>query len=175
VSTRLVLNEETYTEVLETLVPAAERFLWIITADIKDVHVRGPKGKYIPLLRVLAEKLRAGVELRIIHAKEPGPRFRADFDKLPEFLVSDHFDRMLCPRMHMKAIIADGKQAYVGSANLTGAGLGAKSDTRRNFEAGIVTDDSSILEGLMDFCDSFYTGSLCVKCGRRALCPNPIS
>jgi phosphatidylserine/phosphatidylglycerophosphate/cardiolipin synthase-like enzyme len=173
--TQLVLNEQTYTAVLEELVPQADRFLWIITADIKDVHVRGPGGKYIPLLAVLAERLRAGVELRIIHAKEPGPRFRADFDRFPEFLVSDHFDRVLCPRMHMKAIIADGKRAYVGSANLTGAGLGAKSDTRRNFEAGIITEDPALLQGLMSFCDDFYTGSLCKKCGRRTLCPNPIA
>jgi phosphatidylserine/phosphatidylglycerophosphate/cardiolipin synthase-like enzyme len=173
--TQLVLNAETYTEVIGKLMPEAEKFLWIITADIKDLHVPGPRGKYVPLLQALAGKLRDGVELRIIHAKEPGPRFRQDFDRFPEFVQSDHFDRVLCPRMHMKAVIADGKKAYIGSANLTGAGLGAKSDKRRNFEGGVITTDPVLIQGLMEFCDAFYTGSLCRDCGHRERCPNPIA
>jgi phosphatidylserine/phosphatidylglycerophosphate/cardiolipin synthase-like enzyme len=172
--TQLVLNQETYEAVLGQLVPEAKKFLWIITADIKDVHVPGPRGKYVPLVKVLAQKLREGVEVRILHAKEPGPRFREDFDRCPEFLVSDHFDRMLCPRNHMKAVIADGKRAYIGSANLTGAGMGAKSDQRRNFEAGVLTDDPEMLRQLLAFCDEFYAGRLCQTCGRRELCPNPL-
>lgn len=31
--------------------------------------------------------------------------------------------------------------AYIGSANLTGAGIGMKSAQRRNFEAGILTNE----------------------------------
>jgi phosphatidylserine/phosphatidylglycerophosphate/cardiolipin synthase-like enzyme len=49
-------------------------------------------------------------------------------------------ERILCPRVHLKSLIIDGRFAYVGSANLTGAGMGAKSDRRRNFESGIITD-----------------------------------
>ena len=33
-----------------------------------------------------------------------------------------------CPRVHFKAVIVDGAFVYVGSANWTGAGLGAKSE-----------------------------------------------
>jgi phosphatidylserine/phosphatidylglycerophosphate/cardiolipin synthase-like enzyme len=75
----------------------------------------------------------------------------------------------------MKCVIADGRIAYIGSANLTGAGMGAKSAKRRNFEAGIVTEDKATLRGLMDFLDEFYTGSLCKVCDRRDLCPNPLA
>ena len=173
--TRLVLNHETYDAVLRDIVPSAQKFLWILTADIKDVFVESDGGRFIPFLEVLAGKLRDNVEVRLIHAKEPGPRFREDFDKFPEFLQSDAFDRLLCPRMHMKCVIADGKRAYIGSANLTGAGMGAKSETRRNFEAGMVTDDPVMVRGLMDFLDDFYTGSLCLSCKRRELCPNPLA
>ncbi|MEZ5430208.1 MAG: phospholipase D-like domain-containing protein [Verrucomicrobiales bacterium] len=63
----------------------------------------------------------------MIHAKEPGPRFRKDFDQYPEFVESDLFEQVLCPRMHMKVMIIDGVVAMVGSANLTGAGMGAKA------------------------------------------------
>ena len=49
-------------------------------------------------------------------------------------------ERMLCPRVHFKCIIVDGVKAYFGSANLTGAGMGAKSEKKRNFENGVLTD-----------------------------------
>ena len=48
-----------------------------------------------------------------------------------------------CPRVHLKAVIVDGELLYLGSANWTGAGLGAKGSGRRNFELGIVTDDGA--------------------------------
>ena len=173
--TRLVINQDTYEAVLREIVPSAQKFLWILTADIKDVFVEHEGGRFVPFLEVLAGKLRDGVEVRIVHAKEPGPRFRADFDRFPEFIESDAFDRLLCPRMHMKCVIADSRIAYVGSANLTGAGLGAKSEDRRNYEAGVVTDDPKMIADLMAFLDDFYTGSLCITCKRRDLCPNPLS
>ena len=171
---KLVLNHETYEVVLKDIVPRAQRFLWLVTADLKDLFVEGAKGKFVPFLAVLAEKIRAGVEVRLVHAKEPGPRFRKDFDHFPELIESDLFNRILCPRMHMKCVIADGRIAYIGSANLTGAGLGAKGDHRRNFEAGIVTEDRKVIGEMMEFLDSFYLGDNCVKCQRRDVCPDPI-
>ena len=171
---KLVLNHDTYTAVLKEIVPSATRFLWLVTADLKDLHVEGVRGKFVPFLEVLAGKVREGVEVRLVHAKEPGPRFRADFDRFPELIESDLFNRILCPRMHMKCIIADGRIAYIGSANLTGAGLGAKSDRRRNFEAGVVTDDRKTIAELMSFLDAFYLGDHCLKCQRRDVCPDPV-
>lgn len=171
---RLILNEAHYGEVLEGILAGAQRFLWIVTADIKDVHVEGAGGRYVPLLSVIADLLDRGVEVRLIHAKEPGPAFREDFDRFPALIESDGFERILCPRMHMKAIIADGTRAYIGSANLTGAGLGAKSPRRRNFEAGIVTDESELIDELMGEIDRLYLGEHCGDCGRREHCPDPI-
>ena len=170
----LVLNEEHYTRVVEGLMFGAERFLWIVTADVKDLHVEGAGGRFVPLLSVLADLVTSGVEVRLIHAKEPGPLFREDFDRFPVLLKSDLFERILCPRVHMKVVLADAARVYVGSANLTGAGLGRKSPRRRNFEAGFVTDDSSAIEGLMDELDRLYLGEHCVGCGRREHCPDPI-
>lgn len=171
---RLVLNHETYKVVLREIVPSATKFLWLVTADLKDLHVEGGRKKFVPFLEVLAGKIREGVDVRLVHAKEPGPRFRKDFDRFPELIESDLFYRILCPRMHMKCVIADGRIAYIGSANLTGAGLGAKSDHRRNFEAGIVTEDKKVIGEMMEFLDSFYLGDNCVKCQRRDVCPDPI-
>ncbi|MFZ4763915.1 MAG: phospholipase D-like domain-containing protein [Roseimicrobium sp.] len=171
---QLILNQDTYHAVLRRIVPEARRFLWVVTADLKDLFVEGDGARFVPFLAVLAEKLRQGVEVRLIHAKEPGLRFREDFDKFPELVQSDLFERVLCPRMHMKCVLADGRIAYVGSANLTGAGMGAKGEDRRNFEAGFITEDREHIDGLMRFLDGFYLGDHCVKCQRRDVCPEPI-
>ena len=170
----LILNEAHYSRVIDQIVPQAKRFLWIATADIKDVHVEGPGGRFVPFLSVLADLVLDGVDIRLIHAKEPGPAFREDFDRFPVLIESERFERVLCPRMHMKAVIVDGTTAYIGSANLTGAGIGAKSPLRRNFEAGILTDDPETIEALMDELDRLYLGKHCPDCGRREYCPDPI-
>jgi len=171
----LILNEAHYARVVDQVMPQAKRFLWIATADIKDVHVEGPGSKFIPFLSVLADLVTEGVDVRLIHAKEPGPAFREDFDLFPVLIESDRFERILCPRMHMKVIIIDGRMAYIGSANLTGAGIGAKSPRRRNFEAGVLTDDPETIETLMDELDHLYLGKHCPDCGRREHCPDPIA
>ena len=172
--TELILNEAHYERVIAGIIPRAKRFLWLATADIKDLHVEGPGRRFVPFLSELADLVLAGVEVRLIHAKEPGPRFQADFDRFPVLYESECFERLLCPRMHMKAVIVDGTIAYVGSANLTGAGLGVKSPRRRNFEAGILTEDPLLITQLMDAIDELYLGRHCIDCGHRDGCPDPI-
>ena len=109
-------------------VPAVRKSLWIGTADIKDLYV-GER----PFLGLLADLIEKGREVRLIHAKEPGPNFREDFDRYPVLFTG--LERVLCPRVHFKIIIFDLQVAYIGSANLTGAGIGMKSARTRNFEA----------------------------------------
>ena len=124
-------------------VPNVKHNLWIGTADIKDFYVEVGKQKK-PFLAVLASLIRRGVEVRLVHAKEPGPNFREDFDKYP--VLYDRLERVLCPHVHFKMLVFDCKEVYIGSANLTGAGIGMKTDNKRNFEAGILTDDPEIVE-----------------------------
>jgi phosphatidylserine/phosphatidylglycerophosphate/cardiolipin synthase-like enzyme len=171
----LLLNEEIHQRVIRELMPSAERFVWVATADLKDMHVERSPGRYDTFLSVFADLVRRGVAIRLIHAKEPGPRFREDFDRFPELIDSELFERFLCPRNHMKCLLIDGRIAYVGSANLTGAGMGAKSPRRRNFEAGFLTDEPDTLERLMEFFDAFYLGDHCRDCGRRDVCPDPLA
>lgn len=76
--------------------------LWIGTADIKDLYAEKGKEK-IPFLGVLASVLKRGVSVRLIHAKEPGPNFREDFDRYP--ILATQLERVLCPRVHFKMMI----------------------------------------------------------------------
>ena len=170
---QLLLNEAIYKKVVVELLPQTQKFLWIVTADIKDLHV--PKGRrFVPLLEILSDLVEKGVSVRLMHAKEPGPRFREDFDKYPSLVASDLFERILCPRIHTKAIVIDGQQAFIGSANLTGAGLGAKGTNKRNFEAGFLSEDAKHLREIMGWIDQLYLGEFCLKCQRRSVCPDPI-
>ena len=149
------------------MVPATKRFLWIGTADIKDLYV-AKGGKMVPFLEVLSDLLRKGVEIRLVYAKEPGPAFRKDFDKYPNLIKG--LEQMHCPRVHFKTIISDGKKAFTGSANLTGAGVGAKSANNRNFEAGILTTEAAFVQKLMEQFDKLWIGENCRNCGRKEYC-----
>jgi len=109
--------------------------------------------------------------VRLLHAKEPGPRFRQDFDRYPNLI--DGMERMLCPRVHFKSVIVDGRLAYSGSANLTGAGMGAKSEKRRNFESGFLTGDAGLVKAIMGQFDRVWSVGECEACGRKEHCPDP--
>ena len=159
-----------FKEVLSRVL-SVKHLLWIGTADIKDLYVDVANEKK-PFLSLIAQLIRRGVEVRLINSKEPGPNFREDFDKYP--VLYDRLERVLCPRVHFKMLVFDSKEVYVGSANLTGAGIGMKGEDKRNFEAGILTDDQEIVEKAMNQFDEVWIGKHCKKCKRREFCPDPI-
>jgi len=165
-----ISNSGHYNDVLSRVIHVKQS-LWIGTADIKDLYIE-EKGKEVPFLAQLAKLIKKGVAVRLIHAKEPGPAFREDFDKYPA--LYDGLERILCPRVHFKMMVFDGKEAYIGSANLTGAGIGMKAESTRNFEAGILTDDPEIVEQAMNQFDEVWMGKNCRTCKRRDFCPDPI-
>ena len=76
-----ISNTDHYKDVLSR-VQSVKHMLWIGTADIKDLYIEMGKEKK-PFLALIAQLIRRGVEVRLIHAKEPGPNFREDFDKYP--------------------------------------------------------------------------------------------
>jgi phosphatidylserine/phosphatidylglycerophosphate/cardiolipin synthase-like enzyme len=170
---QFVKNREIYESVIVDLIPKAKQFVWIATADIKDMHVSGGSKGFRPFLGVLSDLVKDGVAIRLLHAKEPGPRFREDFDKYPALLKG--MERILCPRVHLKTVVVDGAAAFLGSANLTGAGMGAKSEHRRNFESGVVADDPDLIDAVMEQFDEIWMGACCDRCQRKEFCSDPIA
>lgn len=163
----LVSNRDIHERVIRDAIPAARKFVWIATADIKDMHVRRGR-QYVPFLAVLSELVERGVSIRLAHAKEPGSAFREDYDRYPNLIHG--MEMILCPRLHFKTVIVDGTFAFMGSANLTGAGMGAKSDDRRNLELGIVTDAPDWIDQIMESFDRLWMGEHCVACARKKFC-----
>ncbi len=169
-SIKFITNETLYKQAIEPIANARS-FVWIGTADIKDLHVhtKGSVNSFLSILNTLAKKK---VAIRLLHAKEPGENFRRSFDKFPE--LWENMERQLCPRVHFKHIVIDGEFAYTGSANLTGAGLGIKGVNTRNFESGIVTTNSDLIDAIMQQYDEVWMGQFCKSCKRRQYCSDPI-
>lgn len=126
----------------------------------------------LPSLALLEKKIRQGVSIRLLHAKEPGENFRNDFDKYPA--LWNGLERALCSRIHFKLMIFDLEKVYIGSANLTGAAFGMKSEDRRNFEAGIFTDERELVESAITQFDEVWMGKPCKACGRKDVCKDRI-
>lgn len=163
---KYIQNEDHYKEVLSKVSKVKES-VWIGTADIKDLYIEDR-----PFLGVLSDLLKSGKEVRLLHAKEPGPIFREEFDRYPALIKK--LGRELCPRVHFKIIVFDYREVYIGSANLTGAGIGAKGAHKRNFEAGILTDDFEMVDAACNQFDQVWTGKHCKGCLRRNVCGDPI-
>ena len=103
-----------YNEVLSRAA-SVKSSLWIGTADIKDLYMKAGSDQ-IPFLGVITRLIERGVDMRLIHAKEPVPIFREEFDRYP--LLATRLERALCPRVHFKIMVFDCNTAYVRSANL---------------------------------------------------------
>ena len=163
-----VRDREIYERVAKGAVAGAGERVWIATADLKDLHVEREGGGMVPFTGVLAGLVRRGVEVRLLHAKEPGENWRRDFDRYPA--LREGMERMLGPRVHFKGVVVDGRWAYFGSANLTGAGMGAKSVRNRNFESGVWTDEPELVRAQEEQFDAVWRGEFCEACGRKAYC-----
>ncbi|MCA9660247.1 MAG: hypothetical protein KC486_18030 [Myxococcales bacterium] len=159
-------------EAVVAAVLKAQRSVWVATANLKQMMVEGrrvsvrARSRFRSVLDVFDELAAAGVELRILHASRPSGPFRERFDALPR-LYEGGLELRECPRVHLKAVVVDGALVYLGSANWTGAGLGAKGEGRRNFEVGILTDDDEVLDTIQELYDRIWRGAECAACSLR--------
>ena len=159
----------------------ARTSVWISTANVKQLMVEAPigtrdraRGRYMPILDTLQSLCDRGVSVRLLHASPPSRPFREELAARAARLVPPHFQMRACPRVHMKMIAIDGGLLYLGSANFTGAGLGAKGDGRRNFEMGVLTDDEWMLDEAQRRFDFIWSGAECGSCRLRRECPAPL-
>lgn len=172
---QLLIDGDHYNHLIATKIREAKVSVWISTANLKTMMVEAPigtraraSGRYISFFENLSDLAKRGVDVCILHASPPsGP--------LRKMGIGDGIKLRQCPRVHLKMIAIDGRLLYLGSANLTGAGLGAKGDKRRNFELGILTDDESMLDQTQARFDQIWRGAECASCGMRRECPKPIA
>ena len=171
----LVVDGEHFLKVVKYGMARAEVSLDIMTADFKAMLVptmrKGRKGRGAEsIVRVFRRLADRGVEIRILHAGTPSSAALLELKReLPANLVIRR-----CPRLHAKAVVIDARAMYLGSANLTGAGLGAKADGRRNFEMGVWTQEAVMIESVLGQFNLLWEGRQCVGCKRKDVCPVPL-
>ena len=174
---KLLVDRDHY-DALVALVRGARTSVWIATANLKELLVEAPigtrarvRGKYASIAFDLVDLVKRGVDVRLLHASPPsGPMTRSLARAKPL-----RARMKMCPRVHLKMIATDGASLYLGSANFTGAGLGAKGDGRRNFEMGVVTDDDVLLDAAQARFDRIWRGKECASCKLYDRCPSPIA
>jgi phosphatidylserine/phosphatidylglycerophosphate/cardiolipin synthase-like enzyme len=183
ISMQLVARRGHYERVLQAVL-GAKVSVWIATANVKELMVEDRRAKpgrrrsmkksdYVSVLEQLDQLAARGVELRLLHAEIPSGPFRREIAQHPRLVAGDLALRR-CPRVHLKAVIVDGELLYLGSANWTGAGLGAKGSGRRNFELGFVTDDAQLLDQIQAMYERIWSGGECGTCKLRDECPGPL-
>lgn len=181
---RLIAGRGHYETIVQAVLEA-QTSVWIATANLKELMVEDPRaapgrrrgGKtrvYRSVLAVFDELVARGVELRILHAGLPSRAFRRQFDRHPRLVAGGGLELRVCPRVHLKAVVVDGALLYLGSANWTGAGLGAKGTGRRNFELGVVTGDELMIDQVQELYDRIWRGAECKGCRLRAVCEAPL-
>ena len=179
----LVVNEKHFDQVVRDGMAKAQISLDIMTADFKAMLVPLGTGKLrssrkaksiVELFRRLAGR---GVEIRILHAGTPSGPALQELKKAGKEGELEGGGKLIirrCPRLHAKAVVIDTRVMYLGSANLTGAGLGAKGKHRRNFEMGIWTSAGPLIEGVLEQFNALWEGHQCKTCQRRDFCPVPL-
>jgi phosphatidylserine/phosphatidylglycerophosphate/cardiolipin synthase-like enzyme len=176
---KLLMDGAHYEELVARAITKAQVSVWISTANLKTMMVEAPigsraraRGRYVSFFETLGELARSGVDVCILHASPPSGPLQRELARLAKNASGVKMRR--CPRVHLKMIAVDGKLLYLGSANLTGAGLGAKGDGRRNFEMGILTDDEAMLDAAQGRFDRIWRGRECGACKMRGQCDKPL-
>ena len=170
-SAELVIDGEHFHRVVRTGICEAKTSLDIATADFKAMLVPQAGTRRAPsIVEVLRRLAGRGVEIRLLHAGTPSaPALRELRKALPKGLTIRR-----CPRLHAKTVVIDCRAMYLGSANLTGAGLGAKADGKRNFELGIWTESPALIDGVLEQFNALWEGHQCDSCRRKDVCPVPL-
>jgi phosphatidylserine/phosphatidylglycerophosphate/cardiolipin synthase-like enzyme len=166
-------GREIYDAVVEGEILKAREKLRIATATLKNLHADAGRRRFSSAVDFLFSLASRGVDVEVLHGAVPSGPFLADLKKSwPP--PGDRVSLKLCPRVHFKAVIVDYRGLYLGSANFTGAGMGAKSPAKRNFEIGIFTETPEMLDAVNMLFDSIWFGEACETCGRKAHCPVPL-
>jgi cardiolipin synthase len=124
----------TYTPAYERLVVspenARERLGRFISGARKQLLIYDPQVSDDSMLRLITERLKAGVDVRILGRVEP--KWNVKSEKFPG------------KRLHIRAIIRDGKRGFVGSQSLR------RLELEKRREVGVIVTDVSVVKQMQE-------------------------
>jgi phosphatidylserine/phosphatidylglycerophosphate/cardiolipin synthase-like enzyme len=168
----LIVDQQHLSRVAIDGILRAQVSIDIATADLKAMLVpTTPGARQAPsILDHLGRLASRGVEVRLLHAGVPSSAALEELRRLdaPNLVIRR------CPRLHAKTVIVDSASVYLGSANLTGAGLGAKHADRRNIEWGVLSRTAELIEAVSEQFNALWEGVRCQTCKRHDICPVPL-
>lgn len=173
IGTRLI-TKNFFQEIIP-LVCAAESSIKIMTADfnlfrLEPTKKQGKKyGDGTPFFDFLMEKANDGVSVEII-CSEKSEYINTGIKIACHRVMSCRFNFYRCIRNHAKVVIVDNRIAYVGSANMTRAGIGQPYVSPGNFEAGILTEDPEMIASLNKQFSDITRYKFCGNCHRKKDC-----
>jgi phosphatidylserine/phosphatidylglycerophosphate/cardiolipin synthase-like enzyme len=172
---RLIVNNNHYEEVIQRIC-LAKSSIKILTGDFKRFRLKPSVEQGdnyndgTPFIKSLIEKAEKGVTVQILCSR-PSKYFAEELENYyQEMESSDNFEYVYCIRNHAKVIIVDDELAYVGSANVTPAGLGQGIISPGNFEAGILTNNPELVASIRDFFAMVWDANSCKGCHRADQC-----
>jgi cardiolipin synthase len=141
-------TRQAYTAGLATLVVSPENarpsLAKLIKRARKQLLIYDPRVADSSMIRLLQERAKAGVEIRIL-------------GKLAKRGVGLQVEKLPKPRLHVRAILRDGRELFIGSQSLRAAEL----DKRR--EVGVVIRDASAARQLREVFESDWARAITRK------------
>ena len=165
----ILYNRELYSAIIEEGILKAERSIIITTANLKNIYIPLSKRNTKSLVEVLIEMASNDVYIEIIHASLPSRGFQNEAER-KDLWKNPNIHFFHCPRMHFKTVIIDEKWIYLGSANLTGAGFGAKSENKRNFELGFASAEKDLINNVSSQVKKISENEYCSACYYKKNC-----
>lgn len=169
-----LIVEKHYEEVIERICEAKSS-IKIMTGDFKRFKLKptAKQGKNYndgtPFIKYLMEKAEQGVSVQII-CSSPSKPFMNEYEELYDYLKPKGFKMCFCVRNHAKVVIIDDKIAYIGSANITKAGLAQGVMSPGNFEVGLLTENHDVIASLESHFLNIINGNYCEGCHRYDNC-----
>jgi cardiolipin synthase len=140
----------TYTPGYERLVVspenARERLGRFISGARKQLLIYDPQVSDDAMLRLIAERIKAGVDVRILGRVEP--KWNVKSEKFPG------------KRLHVRAIIRDGKRGFVGSQSLR------RLELEKRREVGVIVTDVSVVKQMQEVFEKDWAET---ESGRKSL------